>query len=64
MKDKKFVLVSQLLSLRLTKQTSENVADTSFKVGISATCQHINYWRVLKDMIEPAGTFVTMPQDP
>ena len=30
---KAFFLVSQVLSFRLTKQTSKNIADTTFKVS-------------------------------
>ena len=32
------------------------------KVGVEATCQHFNLWRMLKETTEPAGTLGSMPQ--
>ena len=34
------------------------------KVGVEATCLHFNSWRILKETIEPAAPFGTMPQEP
>ena len=34
------------------------------KIGVEATCQHFNLWRILKERIKPAAPFRTMPQEP
>ena len=34
------------------------------KVGVEATCSHLNPWYILKEMTKPAGPFGTMPQEP
>ena len=34
------------------------------KVGVKATCSHLNPWYILKEMTKPAGPFGTMPQEP
>ena len=39
MKLKKFILVLQILSFRHTKQTSKNVADTTFNIHIHSPTQ-------------------------
>ena len=33
-------------------------------VSVEATCQLFKPWRILKDTMEPAGPFETMPQEP
>ena len=38
--------------------------DPTIKVGINARCQHLNSWRLLRDKIELAGPFGTVPQEP
>ena len=43
---KTFFLVSQVLSFRLKKQTSKNVADTAFKVYSWKACQPRNFIQV------------------